>query len=91
MADFEGDLADDHGRGRGHLDARRPERQPDGIRRDAPDVRRRRHPSDRGLAIPGTGNPDHLAANVAAGALRLSADEMARRDAVAGDLPKLPR
>ncbi len=35
------------------------------------------------LAIPGTGNPDHLAANVAAGALRLSADEMARLDAVA--------
>jgi pyridoxine 4-dehydrogenase len=30
------------------------------------------------LAIPGTGNPDHLAANVAAGALRLSADEMHR-------------
>ena len=35
------------------------------------------------LAIPGTGNPDHLAANVAAGALRLSADEMALLDAVA--------
>jgi pyridoxine 4-dehydrogenase len=35
------------------------------------------------LAIPGTGNPDHLAANVAAGALRLSADEVARLDAVA--------
>jgi aryl-alcohol dehydrogenase-like predicted oxidoreductase len=30
------------------------------------------------LAIPGTGNPDHLVANVAAGALRLSADELAR-------------
>jgi aryl-alcohol dehydrogenase-like predicted oxidoreductase len=29
------------------------------------------------LAIPGTGNPDHLAENVAAGALRLSADELA--------------
>jgi pyridoxine 4-dehydrogenase len=28
------------------------------------------------LAIPGTGNPEHLVANVAAGALRLSADEM---------------
>ena len=28
------------------------------------------------LAIPGTGNPDHLAENVAAGALRLSADEL---------------
>jgi len=35
------------------------------------------------LAIPGTGNPDHLAANLAAGALRLSADEMARLDAAA--------
>jgi pyridoxine 4-dehydrogenase len=35
------------------------------------------------LAIPGTGNPDHLAANVAAGALRLTADEMASLDAVA--------
>jgi pyridoxine 4-dehydrogenase len=30
------------------------------------------------LAIPGTGNPDHLIENVAAGALRLSQDEMAR-------------
>jgi pyridoxine 4-dehydrogenase len=30
------------------------------------------------LAIPGTGNPDHLADNVAAGALRLSEDELAR-------------
>jgi aryl-alcohol dehydrogenase-like predicted oxidoreductase len=30
------------------------------------------------LAIPGTGNPDHLDQNVAAGALRLSADELAR-------------
>ncbi|MFJ8013364.1 oxidoreductase [Streptomyces sp. NPDC096339] len=29
------------------------------------------------LAIPGTGDPDHLAANVAAGALRLSEDELA--------------
>ena len=29
------------------------------------------------LAIPGTGNPDHLEANVAAGALRVSAGEMA--------------
>ncbi len=28
------------------------------------------------LAIPGTGNPDHLVANVAAGALRLTPDEM---------------
>lgn len=29
------------------------------------------------LAIPGTGDPDHLVQNVAAGALRLSADELA--------------
>ncbi|MFE0653560.1 aldo/keto reductase [Streptomyces sp. NPDC059534] len=32
------------------------------------------------LAIPGTGNPDHLAANVAAGALSLTPDELARLD-----------
>lgn len=30
------------------------------------------------LAIPGTGNPDHLAENVAAGAIRLTGDELAR-------------
>jgi aryl-alcohol dehydrogenase-like predicted oxidoreductase len=30
------------------------------------------------LAIPGTGNPDHLDANVAAGTLRLAAEELAR-------------
>lgn len=34
------------------------------------------------LAIPGTGDPDHLVANVAAGALRLTPDELARLDAV---------
>ena len=34
------------------------------------------------LAIPGTGNPDHLDANVAAAALRLSPGEMARLDSV---------
>lgn len=34
------------------------------------------------LAIPGTGNPDHLTENVAAGALRLTDDEMARLDAL---------
>ena len=33
------------------------------------------------LAIPGTGNPDHLTANVAAGALQLSPDELTRLDA----------
>lgn len=32
------------------------------------------------LAIPGTGNPDHLTENVAAGVLRLSADELATLD-----------
>ncbi|MEU4352170.1 aldo/keto reductase [Streptomyces sp. NPDC023838] len=32
---------------------------------------------DHVLAIPGTGNPDHLVENVAAGALRLTAEEMA--------------
>jgi len=34
------------------------------------------------LAIPGTGDPDHLAANVTAGALRLSAEEMSRLTSV---------
>ncbi|WP_103534257.1 aldo/keto reductase [Streptomyces sp. SM11] len=34
------------------------------------------------LAIPGTGNPDHLAANVSAGALRLSDDELAVLEAL---------
>ncbi|MTE19609.1 aldo/keto reductase [Streptomyces sp. TRM43335] len=34
------------------------------------------------LAIPGTGNPDHLVENVAAGVLRLSDDETARLDAL---------
>jgi aryl-alcohol dehydrogenase-like predicted oxidoreductase len=33
------------------------------------------------LAIPGTGNPDHLVENVAAGALRLTPDEVARLQA----------
>ena len=32
------------------------------------------------LAIPGTGNPDHLVQNIAAGALHLSTDELARLD-----------
>ncbi|WP_329110589.1 aldo/keto reductase [Micromonospora sp. NBC_01699] len=34
------------------------------------------------LAIPGTGDPDHLVANVAAGTLRLTPDELARLGAV---------
>ncbi|WP_371502358.1 aldo/keto reductase [Kitasatospora sp. NBC_00374] len=34
------------------------------------------------LAIPGTGNPDHLVANVAAGALRLTGDEVAELDSL---------
>jgi pyridoxine 4-dehydrogenase len=34
------------------------------------------HQGPHVLAIPGTGNPDHLAQNVAAGALRLSPDEL---------------
>jgi pyridoxine 4-dehydrogenase len=34
------------------------------------------------LAIPGTGNPGHLAANVAAGALRLTPDEMTRLESL---------
>ncbi|MBW5485029.1 oxidoreductase [Streptomyces bambusae] len=34
------------------------------------------------LAIPGTGNPGHLAANVAAGALRLSPEDLALLDAL---------
>ncbi|MFG2602466.1 aldo/keto reductase [Streptomyces sp. NPDC048514] len=36
------------------------------------------HQGPHVLAIPGTGNPDHLAENVAAGALRLSDEELAR-------------
>ncbi|KZB80180.1 oxidoreductase [Amycolatopsis regifaucium] len=35
------------------------------------------------LAIPGTGDPAHLEENVAAGAIRLSADELALLDAIA--------
>ncbi|MEV6589561.1 oxidoreductase [Streptomyces acidicola] len=38
------------------------------------------HQGPHVLAIPGTGNPDHLVENVAAGALRLTADETARLD-----------
>ncbi|MBC9716506.1 aldo/keto reductase [Streptomyces sp. TRM66268-LWL] len=36
------------------------------------------------LAIPGTGDPGHLAENVAAGALRLSAEELAALDSMDG-------
>jgi len=36
------------------------------------------------LAIPGTGDPGHLAENMAAGALRLSPDELARLESLAG-------
>lgn len=39
------------------------------------------HQGPHVLAIPGTGNPDHLAENVAAGALRLTTDELARLNA----------
>ncbi|GAA0918791.1 aldo/keto reductase [Streptomyces thermoalcalitolerans] len=40
------------------------------------------HQGPHVLAIPGTGNPDHLAENVAAGALRLTGEEMSRLDAL---------
>ncbi|MFJ8632132.1 aldo/keto reductase [Streptomyces sp. NPDC093568] len=36
------------------------------------------HQGPNVLAIPGTGNPDHLTENVAAGSLRLTPDELAR-------------
>jgi pyridoxine 4-dehydrogenase len=36
------------------------------------------HQGQHVLAIPGTGNPDHLAENVAAGAIELSGDDLAR-------------
>jgi pyridoxine 4-dehydrogenase len=38
------------------------------------------HRGPQVLAIPGTGDPDHLVENVAAGALRLSAAELSRLD-----------
>ncbi|MGW2717589.1 aldo/keto reductase [Streptomyces sp. NPDC001492] len=40
------------------------------------------HQGPHVLAIPGTGNPDHLAENVASGALRLTADELERLNAL---------
>jgi aryl-alcohol dehydrogenase-like predicted oxidoreductase len=39
------------------------------------------HQGPHVLAIPGTGNPDHLTENIAAGALRLTEEERARLDA----------
>jgi pyridoxine 4-dehydrogenase len=36
------------------------------------------------LAIPGTGDPEHLTENVAAAALRLTADELTRLSGPAG-------
>jgi pyridoxine 4-dehydrogenase len=38
------------------------------------------HQGPHVLAIPGTGNPDHLVENVAAGNVRLSAEDLARLD-----------
>ncbi|MGI5451976.1 aldo/keto reductase [Streptomyces sp. CA-249302] len=40
------------------------------------------HQGPHVLAIPGTGNPDHLAENVAAGALRLTDEELERLNAL---------
>ncbi|MFD7319841.1 oxidoreductase [Streptomyces sp. NPDC059875] len=40
------------------------------------------HQGDHVLAIPGTGNPDHLVDNVAAGALRLTAEELRLLDSI---------
>ncbi|MFD8390755.1 aldo/keto reductase [Streptomyces sp. NPDC059680] len=40
------------------------------------------HQGPHVLAIPGTGNPDHVAENVAAGAVRLTADELTRLNAL---------
>ncbi|MFK0253280.1 aldo/keto reductase [Streptomyces sp. NPDC090445] len=54
------------------------------------------HLGDNVLAIPGTGKPDHLADNIAAGALRLSEDELRLldpdgQDGRTGDRAGLPR
>ena len=38
------------------------------------------HQGPHVLAIPGTGNPDHLTENVAAGAIRLTDEELKRLD-----------
>jgi pyridoxine 4-dehydrogenase len=43
------------------------------------------HQGPHVLAIPGTGNPDHLLANLAAGAIQLSPDELTQLNAVHQD------
>jgi aryl-alcohol dehydrogenase-like predicted oxidoreductase len=43
------------------------------------------HQGPHVLAIPGTGNPDHLVENIAAGAIRLSEAELAALASVAGE------
>jgi aryl-alcohol dehydrogenase-like predicted oxidoreductase len=40
------------------------------------------HQGPHVLAIPGTGNPDHLTENVAAGAIRLTGEELKRLDSL---------
>ncbi|AUI64010.1 oxidoreductase [Amycolatopsis sp. BJA-103] len=42
------------------------------------------HRGDHVLAIPGTGDPDHLEENVAAGGIRLSGEELALLEGIAG-------
>lgn len=42
------------------------------------------HQGPHVLAIPGTGNPDHLADNIAAGGLRLTEDDIRRLDGIDG-------
>jgi aryl-alcohol dehydrogenase-like predicted oxidoreductase len=41
------------------------------------------HQGPNVLAIPGTGNPEHLAENVAASALRLTEEDLALLDSLA--------
>jgi aryl-alcohol dehydrogenase-like predicted oxidoreductase len=40
------------------------------------------------LVIPGTGSPEHLEDNIAAGTLRLTPGELARLDALHRDAPE---